>query len=299
MRWHIPPNKTTALYAMTKTLLHTVLASITEQVAAVRRTKSMPHQQNGLLRWAHLTIVVIAGAWTLFHLIWNVAKQTSDDYWGVALLILFVLALILAFVQFFQERPALVTAAASERFPEPAISKFFLASEGAAAIWFVVRMDVGSEWLLAGWEKITSPAWGTSGIALSGFVAGALAKTSGANPAVQGWYAWFLQHVVQPNVGFFSFIVTWGEFAVGLGILLGILTGIAAGFGVLMNLNYLLAGTVSVNPVLGMFGLFLCFSWRVCGWIGVDRWLLPALGLPWEPGAWLLAHEPHAAAPPS
>ena len=105
-------------------------------------------------------------------------------------------------------------------------------------------------------------------------------------PAVQGWYAWFLQHLVLPAAGFFSLLVTWGEVAVGLGILFRALTGIAAGFGVLMNLNFLLAGTVSTNPILGMFGLFLCLSWRVCGWIGIDRWLLPTLGLPWKPGVW-------------
>jgi len=249
----------------------------------------MSSQRNATARWGTLAIVVLAGAWTLFHLIWNFAGNTSDDYWGIALLILFVLALILAFVQFSQERPALQTASSGERFPEPAISKFFLASEGSSALWFVVRMDVGAQWLLAGWEKATSPVWGTSGKALAGFVAGALAKTSGANPAVQGWYASFLQHFVLPNAGFFSFLVTWGEVAVGLGVLLGVLTGIAAGFGVLMNLNYLLSGTVSINPILGVFGLFLVFSWRVCGWIGFDRWLLPALGLPWKPGEWFRA----------
>ena len=248
-------------------------------------------QQNTTLKWGMLIVAVLAGAWTLFHLIWNFAGNTSDDYWGIALLILFVLALILAFVQFSQERPALQTASSGERFPEPAISKFFLASEGSSALWFVVRMDVGAQWLLAGWEKVTSPVWGTSGKALAGFVAGALAKTSGANPAVQGWYASFLQHFVLPNAGFFSFLVTWGEVAVGLGVLLGVLTGIAAGFGVLMNLNYLLSGTVSINPILGVFGLFLVFSWRVCGWIGFDRWLLPALGLPWKPGEWFRAQE--------
>lgn len=247
----------------------------------------MAHQQQTTLRWGALAITIVAGAWTLFHLIWNFAGQTTDDYWGIALLILFALALILAFVQFFQERTALVAASSGEQFPEPALGKFFLASAGSAPLWFVVRMDVGSEWLLAGWEKIKEPAvWGTSGKAISGFVAGALAKSSGPNPAVQGWYVWFLQHVVQPNAGLWSFLITYGEFAVGLGVLLGLLTGIAAGFGVLMNLNYLLAGTVSINPVLGMFGLFLCFSWRVCGWIGFDRWLLPALGLPWKPGTW-------------
>jgi thiosulfate dehydrogenase (quinone) large subunit len=224
------------------------------------REKIMSTQRNATF-WVGTLIAVIAGAWTLFHLIWNFAGQTSDDLWGPALLILFVLALILSFVQFGQERAALEASTANDRFPEPAISKFFLASDGSAVLWFVVRMDVGAQWLLAGWEKVQSPAWGTSGKALAGFVAGALAKASGTNPSVQGWYAWFLQHIVLPNAGLFSFLVTWGEVAVGLGVLLGVLTGIAAGFGVLMNLNYLLAGTVSINPILGVFGLFLVLSW--------------------------------------
>ena len=120
-------------------------------------------------------------------------------------------------------------------------------------------MNVGAQWFLAGWEKIKEPAvWGTSGVALKGFVAGRWHRRLGLDPAVQGWYANFLQHFVLPNVGLFSFLVTWGEVAVGLGLLLGALTGIASGFGVLMNLNYLLAGTVSINPVIG--------SVRHCSW---------------------------------
>ena len=240
--------------------------------------------QRNAASWAGMLIVILAAAWTVIHLILGVADITATDYWGIALPILFVIALIVAFVRFAQERHALQTASSTEQFPEPAISKFFLGSDGSSEMWFVVRMYVGVEWLLAGWEKVISPAWGTSGKAIAGFVAGALAKTSGPNPAVQGWYATFLKDFVLPNAGLFSFLVTWGEVAVGIGILLGILTGIAAGFGVLMNMNYLLAGTVSVNPVLGVLGLFLCFSWRVCGWIGFDRFLLPALGLPWKPG---------------
>ena len=136
----------------------------------------MSHQQKRFVTWSALALMGVAGAWTLFHLIWNIAAQTSDDQWGIALLILFVLALLLAFVQFFQERATLKAITSAERFPEPAIAKFFLASEGSAAMWFVVRMEVGAEWVLAGWEKMQSPAWGTSGKALSGFVAGALAK---------------------------------------------------------------------------------------------------------------------------
>jgi thiosulfate dehydrogenase (quinone) large subunit len=117
------------------------------------------------------------------------------------------------------------------------------------------------------------------------FVNGALVKSKGAHPSEQGWYASILQNVVLPNAGVWSFLITWGEVAVGLGLLVGALTGIAAGFGVLMNLNYLLAGTVSVNPILGTLNLFLILAWRVAGLIGLDRWLLPLLGLSWKPGA--------------
>ena len=256
----------------------------------------MPSQQSMVFRYGMLVTCLIAGVWTIFHIIWELQKQTADDLWGQALLVLFIIALVLAFVRYFQERPALLANPPQEQFPEPTIARFFLGSSGAAALWFVVRMNVGAQWLIAGWEKVQSPLWGTNGTALKGFVNGAIAKTAGPNPSVQGWYANFLHNFVLPNVGLFSFLVTWGEVAVGLGLLLGALTGIAAGFGVLMNLNYVLAGTVSINPILGTFALFLCFAWRVCGWIGLDRWLLPALGLPWKPGA-LFRSSDVAAAP--
>src|SRR5213080_841545 len=130
-----------------------------------RKKKLMFNQRNvtGML------IVVLAGLWTIVHIILSVAGSKADDYWGVALLILFFLALILAFVHYAQERSALKTAVSTERFPEPTISRFFFGSEGSAVLWFVVRMYVGAEWLLAGWEKVTSPVWGASGKALAGF----------------------------------------------------------------------------------------------------------------------------------
>lgn len=110
---------------------------------------------------------------------------------------------------------------------------------------------------------------------------GALAKTAGANPAVQGWYAYFLQHVVLPGAPVLSYMVTFGEILIGLGLIFGALTGIAAFFGVFMNLNFMLAGAVSINPVIGTLALFLVLAWRVAGYYGVDRYLLPLLGTPW------------------
>ena len=48
-----------------------------------------------------------------------------------------------------------------------------------------------------------------------------------------------------------------------------------------MNLNYLLAGTVSTNPVLGIIAILVILAWRIAGYYGVDRYLLPVLGTPW------------------
>jgi thiosulfate dehydrogenase [quinone] large subunit len=64
--------------------------------------------------------------------------------------------------------------------------------------------------------------------------------------------------------------------------LLGAFTGIAAFFGSFLNMNFLLAGTVSTNPMLFALSTFLVLSWKVCGYYGFDRYLLPKLGVPWK-----------------
>jgi uncharacterized membrane protein YphA (DoxX/SURF4 family) len=87
-------------------------------------------------------------------------------------------------------------------------------------------------------------------VALGGFIQGALHKTGGAHPDVQGWYAGFLQNIVLTHVHTWSHLVAYGELLVGLALTIGFLTGIAAFCGLFINLNYLLAGTVSTNPIL-------------------------------------------------
>ena len=103
----------------------------------------------------------------------------------------------------------------------------------------------------------------------------------GAHPAVQGWYAWFLQNIVLPNAAVFAYLVTFGEVLIGLGLIFGCLIGIAAFFGVFLNMNFLLSGAVSINPVIGFLALFLILAWRIAGFWGLDRWVLPLLGTPW------------------
>ncbi len=181
--------------------------------------------------------------------------------------------------------------------PEPKLSRLLFADTRLGLLWLVVRLYVGWQWIQAGAEKLGNPAWvgGQAGTGLAGFLGGALKKATGAHPDVQGWYAAFLRDFVMHHTVVFSYMVAFGEAAVGVALILGAVTGVAAFFGCFMNMNYLLAGAVSINPVLFVLGLFLVLAWRVAGWYGADRWILPNLGTPWQPGG-VFQHRTRRAA---
>lgn len=173
-----------------------------------------------------------------------------------------------------------------KRLEEPPVARLLFSDVRLAWLWLILRLYVGWTWLQAGWGKLGNPAWtgSNAGAAITGFVTGALERTGGEHPDVQAWYAWFLRNVVLPNAALWSYLVTIGEILVGIALILGLFTGIAAFFGSIMNVNYLLAGTVSTNPILFAIATWLVLAWRTAGWIGLDRWVLPALGTPWSPG---------------
>lgn len=167
---------------------------------------------------------------------------------------------------------------------ESALMHFLFADARMAWVWLIVRVYLGYEWLMAGWEKFSDPqnAWlGAGSPAITGFFHGSLAKTAAAtgsaHPDVQDWYAWFITNVALPQAHTFSYLVTFGEMLVGVALLLGFLTGISIFFGLFMNLNFMLAGSVSVNPIWFTLGLGLILAWRVSGYIGLDRYALPFL----------------------
>lgn len=172
-------------------------------------------------------------------------------------------------------------------FSEPPLARFLLSDTRPAVVWLILRVWLGWTWLQAGRGKLGSPAWTgeQAGAAVSGFVRGALEKAAAERPDVPGWYAWFLEHVVLDNAAVFGYLVAYGEVLVGIALILGLLTGLAAFFGTFMNLAFLLAGTVSSNPILFVVGTWLVLAWRNAGWYGLDRWALPALGTPWQPGS--------------
>ena len=170
--------------------------------------------------------------------------------------------------------------------PEPKLAQFVFGDTRMSWLWLLLRLYVGYEWIMAGWEKMTSSLWvgSQAGTAIQGFFNAIPGETTGAHASVPSWYAYFIANFAAHHVVFFSYLVTYGEMAVGLALLLGIFTGIAAFSGAFVNINYLFAGALSINPILLLIELFLILAWRSAGWIGGDRWLLPWLGVPWQPG---------------
>ena len=162
--------------------------------------------------------------------------------------------------------------------------KFVFNNSKASWFWLIVRLYVGWQWLEAGWSTVHSGRWAgpDAGGALSGFINGALQKAAGDHPDVQGWYGWFLQNTVLPHANAWSHMIAYGEVLVGVALIIGAFTGIAAFFGLFMNLNYLLAGTVSINPILFTLSIGLIMAWKIAGYIGADHYLLPYLGTPWQ-----------------
>jgi thiosulfate dehydrogenase [quinone] large subunit len=167
---------------------------------------------------------------------------------------------------------------------DPPIAQLLFQNSKASIIWLIVRLYVGYEWLEAGWHKLTDPAWTSTGDGILGFWTRALAVAPNGKPVIAyDWYRSFIQFLVDSGAHpWFAKMIVFGELAVGLGLILGALVGVAAFFGALMNMSFLMAGTVSTNPVLFFAGILLILAWKNAGYLGIDRFLLPALGTPWR-----------------
>lgn len=177
-------------------------------------------------------------------------------------------------------------AGAPTQIPEPKLARVMFADHRLSWLWLIVRVYVGWQWVSAAVQKLHGPGWigAGAGTSLKGFVSGSISQTTGAHANVQGWYATILKDAVLPHVAGWSYVVTFGELACGIGLIAGLFTGVAAFSGAFMNMNYMLAGAVSTNPILLFLEFLLILAWRVAGYIGLDAAVLPWLGTPWQRG---------------
>jgi len=183
-------------------------------------------------------------------------------------------------------------------YEEPKAARWLFASTGAAWIWLVARVWLGYQWLHAGWEKVigysggtfswnfgmTDESWLRRSQGLKGFAAFALQGAGGEHASVNyGWYADFLKWI-SGSGGWLAPVFAIGEVMIGIGLIFGILTGISAFFGAVLNTSFGLAGIAGVNPLFIVVEVFLVLAWRNAGYYGADRYLLPLLGTPSQPG---------------
>ncbi len=167
---------------------------------------------------------------------------------------------------------------------EPLIVRWLLEDPLAGWLWLVPRLWVGWSWLQAGRHKLSDPAWMDGGDALLGYWKGAVAIPGEGRPAIAfDWYRVFLESLIDMQAQtWFGPIVAWGEFLVGIALIAGAFTGLAAFAGAFMNWNFMMAGSASTNPMLFVIAIGLILAWKVAGYIGADHLLLPWIGTPWK-----------------
>jgi thiosulfate dehydrogenase [quinone] large subunit len=179
---------------------------------------------------------------------------------------------------------------------EPGFARILFASPAASWIWLVARLYLGYNWLHAGWEKVTGTesgwhwaftpqSWLKTSAGLKGFAGFALSNATGPHAAVNyGWYAAVLRWIERSGAGVLAPVIAIGEVLIGIALIVGLFTGIAALFGAMLSMAFGLAGVAGVNPVFLFAEIMLILAWRNAGYVGLDRYVLPALGTPWHPG---------------
>jgi thiosulfate dehydrogenase [quinone] large subunit len=169
---------------------------------------------------------------------------------------------------------------------DPPLARLLFASTKMAWVWLVVRLYAGYAWVEAGWHKVEDPAWGFgNGSAILAYWQRAVAvPPAPARPAITyDWFRGFLQFLIDNGAhSWMGGLVAYGEVLVGAALIAGAFVGIAAFFGALMNMNFMLAGSASTNPVLFLLAVGLMLAWKVAGHYGLDRVLLPLLNTPWR-----------------
>jgi thiosulfate dehydrogenase [quinone] large subunit len=185
------------------------------------------------------------------------------------------------------------------RFTNPPLLITLVRHPVAGYAWFLLRVAIGWQWLSAGWHKLAGPSsigWIHDGQSGDRFVArgesilafwqrAVSIPEQGRTPITYGWYRDFLHALIDHEAhSWFAYLIAGGEFLVGVCLVLGAFTALAALGGAFLNFNYMLAGSADANPVLFLSAVLLILAWRVAGYVGLDRWILPLIGTPWQPG---------------
>src|SRR6202044_1709639 len=132
--------------------------------------------------------------------------------------------------------------------------------------WLAMRVWLGIMWIQAGWAKLFGAENAAflhhNGAGGAGFAAhGAPAYT---------WWGSFLHSFVVPNAGWIGVLVAVAEFTIGVALVAGLFTRIAALGSLALLFTYVMSGTASVCAFYALFAIVILTMWRTSGWIGID-----------------------------
>ena len=167
----------------------------------------------------------------------------------------------------------------------PLIERLFSTTE-FAWLWLVARIWLGYQWIDAGAHKVNDAGWMVTGASLKGFWTRAAAVPETGRPLIVfDWYRDFIKFLLDSgSYVWFAKLIAVGELVLGIALVIGAFVGVAAFLGSFLNWNFMMAGSASTNPMLFAVATLMVLAWKSAGQWGVDRWLLPALGTPWDPG---------------
>ena len=140
------------------------------------------------------------------------------------------------------------------------------ASKLAALAWTAMRVWLGVMWIQAGSAKL----WGAEA---AGFLhnggAGVAGFAAHGTPAYS-WWGSFLHSFVVPNAGWIGVLIAVAEFAIGVALVAGLFTRIAALGSLALLFTYVMSGTASVCAFYAAIAIVVLVMWRTASWIGAD-----------------------------
>ena len=165
----------------------------------------------------------------------------------------------------------------------PSFINMLFSDKRFSIVWLAVRVWLGWQWIEASLHKLTSPAWMKTGEALKGFWAGAVqVPATGKPPIAFDWYRNFLQAMLNAQAyTWFAKVVAISEFMFGVLLIAAVFVGLTAFFAGVMNWNFIMAGSASVNGVFFGLAVLLVLAWKIAGYLGVDYFLLPRIADLW------------------
>lgn len=126
----------------------------------------------------------------------------------------------------------------------------------------LLRVGAGFYILMQGYEKLTG------GFAIDGLVS--VIRDNQDSPA---WYKALFETVIAHNLELFKWAVQLGEIAIGLGLILGIMSYTASAFGVFIMVNYILADMIFTYPLQLVVFVILLMNRRTLEQISLNHFI--------------------------